>query len=489
MPTHALAATTDPVSQAIVGATLILLFALMTIEKAHRVLVALGAVSLLWAVSYLTPYRLLSLDAAQAALDLNVLLLLAGMMAVVGVLKATGVFEWSVHRLLGDRPANPATVFSLLIWFTGIASAFLDNVTTVIFVTPIAIGVATRLGRDPRVLLLPVIMAANIGGAATLIGDPPNIMVGSAAALPFLAFLVTVAPPVLVMMVTLDAMLRWRHRTVLSGRVPPPTDGAPLAVIADPRLLRAMAWISGGILLGFLTHGFTGMPAAVPAVIGAAAALVVQDVYYLRAHRPSLEERRHGILAILEHEIEWPTLVFFALLFMVVGAAVDTDLIGTLARGLQLGILDGSAALGLGQTATLLFAALLILWVAAILSSLVDNIPFVAVSIPIVAELNATLGATSAVLWWALALGACLGGNGTPIGASANVTTLDLAARRGVRIAFREYLATGIPVLLATLVIASLWLVAYVRLGNSVAAVASLVLVAVGVGVRLLRTG
>lgn len=489
MPTHDIVATTDPVSQVIVAAHLVILFVLLTLEQAHRVLVALGAVATLWAFTYLTQYKLLSFEAAHTAIDLNVLLLLAGMMAVVGLLKATGVFEVGVSRLLGDRPARPAVILTLLIWATGVASAFLDNVTTVIFVTPIALSVATRLGLDPKVLLLPVIMAANIGGAATLIGDPPNIMVGSAAELPFTAFLVTVAPPVLVMMLVLDAMVRWRHRRVLHQAIVPVAHDGPPPQVTDPRLLRGMLAISAGILIGFMTHGITGMPAAVPAVIGAAAALVLQDTLYLRTHQPSEEERRHGILSILEHEIEWPTLVFFALLFMVVGAAVDTGLIGSLAHALQRGILEGSAALDLGDTGTVLFAALLILWVAGILSALVDNIPFVAVSIPIVADLNGTLAIGGAVLWWALALGACLGGNGTPIGASANVTTLDLAARRGVRISFREYLATGVPVLLATLGLASLWLVAYVRMGNAVAAGASLAVVAAGLAWRLIRRG
>ncbi len=246
-----------------------------------------------------------------------------------------------------------------------------------------------------------------------------------------------------------------------------------------------MGWVSAGILVGFLTHGMTGMPAAVPAVVGAAAALVLQDVLYLRDHQPSEEERQHGILAILEHDVEWPTLVFFAMLFITVGAAVNTGLIESLAHGLEAGIVDGSAALGLDDTGTLLFAGLLILWVAGILSALIDNIPFVAVSIPIVADLGGTLGDPSAALWWALALGACLGGNGTPIGASANVTTLDLAARRGVRISFREYLGVGVPVLLITLMIASLWLAAYVELSPAIATTVSLAAFVIALGFRL----
>ena len=477
MHAEALHATTDPISQLIVGVVLVMLFVLLTRENAHRVLLALLAVSTLWAVTYLTPWHLVTLEGAVHHLDLNVLLLLAGMMAVVGVLKATGVFAWAVGRLLQGRTAQPLVVITMLLWLTGIASAFLDNVTTVIFMAPIALGIARRLSLDPRAMLLPIIMASNIGGAATLIGDPPNIMVGSFAGLSFLDFLVTLTPPIVLMMVLLGIVVHRRFGEALT-----PRDGGVVEEvvpeITDRTLLRGMAWISGGILVGFLTHGFTGMPAAVPATIGAAAALLLQDIHYLRTHRPSDEERRHGILEVIENDIEWPTLVFFALLFITVGAAVDTGLIGSLAQGLERVILSGSAALGLGTEGTLLFGAMLILVVAGIASGLIDNIPFVAVSIPIVGEMVATLPGETVVLWWALALGACLGGNLTPIGASANVTTLDLAARQGTRISFKEFLAVGIPVTSMTLVIASGWLATRIHFGDGPAAAASLLLAA-----------
>jgi Na+/H+ antiporter NhaD/arsenite permease-like protein len=470
------AVTTDPTSRAIVAMVLGTLFALLTLEKAHRVLVALTAVALLWAISYLTPWRVLTLETAHAALDLNVLLLLAGMMALVGVLKATGVFDWAAVRMLRGRAHLPMAVLGSLLWGTGVASAFLDNVTTVIFVVPIALGIATRLGVDARALLLPIVMAANVGGTATLIGDPPNIMVGSAAGLTFVAFLATTAPPVLLMMVLLHRLVRRRYGNMLEASTSGEAIALAVPAIADPRLLRGMTWIGGGVLLGFLTHGATGMPAAVPAVIGAAAALILQDQLYLQTHRPSPEERRHGILGIIEHEIEWPTLVFFALLFILVGAAVETGLMAALAHGLETAIFACRDALGLGPTGTLVLAAVLVLWVAGVLSALIDNIPFVAVSLPVIASLSANLASGSMILWWALALGACLGGNGSPIGASANVTTLDLAARQGVRTTFREFLALGVPVVLMTLGTATLWIVTYVTLGNRIAAPASLAL-------------
>ena len=224
-----------------------------------------------------------------------------------------------------------------------------------------------------------------------------------------------------------------------------------------------------------------------PATIGAAAALLLQDVLYLRAHRASDEERRHGILEIIENDIEWPTLVFFALLFIIVGAAVETGLIGSLAEGLASLIFAGRDALGLGDEGTLLFAAMLILLVAGVVSGLVDNIPFVAVSIPIVGEMVATLPGEATVLWWALALGACLGGNLTPIGASANVTTLDLAARQGTRISFREFLAIGVPVTAMTLAVSAGWLALRIHLGDPVAAGSALAVVAVVLLARRLR--
>jgi Na+/H+ antiporter NhaD/arsenite permease-like protein len=469
------ALTTDPISQGIVATALLALFVLLTMEKSHRVLVALGMVSAIWAISYLTPWKVLTLEAAQAAIDLNVLLLLAGMMAVVGVLKQTGAFEWGVARLLAGRVDQPVVMLSLLIWVTAIASAFLDNVTTVIFVVPITLGVARQLGVDPRGILLPVVMAANVGGTATLIGDPPNIMIGSAAPLAFTDFLINVAAPVLVMMVGLDLASRRRFQAHL--RVHPPAPSAldvTIPAIRDRTLLVGMSIVSVAVLIGFLAHGFTGMPAAVPAIIGAAVGLAFQDWLYLRHHKPSAEERRHGILAVIEHEIEWPTLVFFALLFMLVGAAVGTGLIGTLAHGLESAILAGRDAFGLSPRATVIFAALLVMWVAGVMSGIIDNIPFVAVSIPIVATLTGALAEGSNVLWWALALGACLGGNLTPIGASANITTLDLAARQGTRITFREFVRVGIPTVALSLLTASIWVVLYVVLGNRLAAPLSL---------------
>jgi Na+/H+ antiporter NhaD/arsenite permease-like protein len=479
---HVLTNTTDPVSQGIVGVVLVALFVLLTLEKAHRVLVALGAVSLLWLITYLSPWHLVTFDSAVEHLDLNVLMLLAGMMALVGVLRSTGVFEWAVVRLMSGAAGQPERALRIIVWFTGIASALADNVTCVIFVTPIALGTARSLNIKPLGMLLPMIMAANIGGTATLVGDPPNIMIGSGAGLTFVDFLRHLTAPALLMLVMLEwvsvRVFREALRPVRTAIVSHESTNASRGP-TDPVLLRGLLIISTLVLIGFLTHGITGMPAAVPAIVGAGAALVLQDFRYLRLHDATIDERKHGILSILEHEIEWPTLAFFTFLFIIVGAAVDTGLMERVALLLRDGIASLRTGFGLSETGTLIVAALLVLWAAGILSAMIDNIPFVAVCIPIIHNLLPTLGVNSGIMWWALALGACLGGNGTPIGASANVTTIGLSEHAGHPITFRQFLRFGVPVAIGTLIVSSAWVVAYLLLGQGNAMIGTLLVAAV----------
>ena len=233
-------------------------------------------------------------------------------------------------------------------------------------------------------------------------------------------------------------------------------------------------------MLGFLTHSLTHMPVAVPAVIGVAAVLFAQDYYYLKQHRPTAEERQHGVLAILERDIEWPTLAFFLFLFILVGAAVSTGLIESLAQALAWTVGRISAGAGLSPTATLLAAALIVLWVSGFLSAVIDNIPYTAVTIPLVASLIERLqaGPDGQVLWWALALGACLGGNGTLIGASANVTVTGLAEKDGQRISFAEFTAFGARVTAITLAMSSVYLGLWLYVGSTPVNLAGLALLA-----------
>jgi Na+/H+ antiporter NhaD/arsenite permease-like protein len=486
--------TRDALSQGIVAAILVGVFALLAADRVHRVLIPIGAVALIWLISYFSPFKLISFTAAQRAVDLNVILLLFAMMALVGVLKTTNVFAWAADRLLERSRGNPSRAARLIIWFTGILSAILDNVTTVIFTYPMASEMARRLRINGSAFFLPMVMAANIGGTATLIGDPPNVLIGAdpRTGLSFMDFIYNLTVPCTFMMI----VLVWYSRRYYPDDIGrgADTDHADAAqptgaVLQNVPLLRTTCWITVLIFAGFMTHTLTHMPVAVPAVIGVAAILFAQDYYYLREHKPRAEQRQHGVLAILERDIEWPTLAFFLFLFMLVGAAVATGLIESLAQGLAWLIAAISGGLDFSPKATLLLAALLILWVSGFLSALIDNIPYTAVTIPLVAslltELNA--GADGQILWWALALGACLGGNGTLIGASANVTVTGLAEKDGKRISFNEFTAFGSRVAVLTLLMSSAYLALWLYVGSVVVNLAGAALLAVLFGVMRLR--
>lgn len=493
---HSLESTRDALSQGIVAAILIGVFALLAMDRVHRVLVPIGAVGLLWLLTYLTPFKLISFEAAKNAIDLNVILLLFAMMALVGVLKTTNVFAWAVDRLLERARGNARRAARLIMWFTAVLSAILDNVTTVIFTYPMAADMARRLRINASGFLLPMVMAANIGGAATLIGDPPNVLIGADArtGLSFMDFIEHLSVPCLFMMVVLVGY---------SGRYFPNDIGAKADVdhpeaatptgaqLQNVPLLRATCWITILIFIGFMTHPLTHMPVAVPAIIGIAGILFAQDYYYLKEHRPTQEERQHGVLAILERDIEWPTLAFFIFLFVLVGAAVETGLIESLAQALAWVIGQASDALNLSTRGTLLLAALILLWMSGILSAFVDNIPYTAVTIPLVTSLAVQLtpGPEGQVLWWALALGACLGGNGSLIGASANVTVTGLAEKDGTRISFNEFTSFGARVTGITLLMSSAYLALWLYVGIGMVNLVGGVLIVLLIGLATTNWG
>ncbi len=486
------ASTHDAISQGLVAAILVGVFALLAADRVHRVLIPIGAVALIWTISYLTPFRLISFEASKEAVDLNVILLLFAMMALVGVLKTTNIFPWAVDRLLERSRGNPSRSAALIIWFTGILSALLDNVTTVIFAYPMASEMARRLRINGAAFFLPMVMAANIGGTATLIGDPPNVLIGTdvRAHLTFLDFVYNLAMPCTVMMVALVWYSRryYPHDIGRDADRDHPGVAAPTgAALVNLPLLRVTLGVSLLILAGFAASAFSGMPVAVPAVIGVACILFAQDYFYLKEHRPTAEERQHGVLDILANDVEWPTLAFFLFLFVLVGAAVETGLIGSLATALGWAIDGISGGLALSPRATLLVAALIVLWVSGFLSALIDNIPYTAVTIPLVAALlgRMTPGADGQVLWWALALGACLGGNGTLIGASANVTVTGLAEKDGQRIWFNEFTAFGARVTAITLALSSAYLALWLYLGGSSVNLAGAAVLALFIGFRL----
>ena len=284
--------TRDALSQGIVAAILVGVFALLAADRVHRVLIPIGAVAVVWLISYFSPFKLISFEAAKEAVDLNVILLLFSMMALVGVLKTTNVFPWAVDRLLERSRGNPSRAAQLIIWFTGVLSAILDNVTTVIFAYPMASEMARRLKINGSAFFLPMVMAANIGGTATLIGDPPNVLIGAdpRTGLSFMDFIYHLTVPCTFMMFVLVWYCR-RYYSKDIGRAPTPITPKPPADRRGTQnvpLLRATCSITALIFLGFMTHTFTHMQVAVPAVIGIAAILFAQDYYYLKEHKPTL---------------------------------------------------------------------------------------------------------------------------------------------------------------------------------------------------------
>lgn len=372
-------------------------------------------------------------EAASEFIDWNTIGLLAGMMVMVVILNKTGIFEYLAIKSAQLGKARPGRILILLSIVTAVLSAFLDNVTTVILMVPVTFLIADALGVSPLPYLLSQVMASNIGGAATLIGDPPNILIGSAANLSFMDFVLNLAPIVLLTLPFALGFFYFVFRRDLRA-----DDEAESTVkqmnargsIRDAILLRKSLIVLGAVILGFFLHGLLHLEAATIALFGAAALMLYA--------RSDVEE--------VLREVEWPTLLFFVGLFVLVGGLEVTGFIGRIAELLT--AFEGSLAL----------TAMLVMWGSAIASGIVDNIPFTATMIPVVREFAQAEGLSEGQvrpLWWALAIGADFGGNLTLIGASANVVVAGMSERAGKKISFPKFMAYGIPVTLISLVVAT----------------------------------
>jgi Na+/H+ antiporter NhaD/arsenite permease-like protein len=422
---------------------LIVVYALIAFEFMHRTLAALLGAALLLTVTYTAgtfnpDFVILTFEDAIHAIDMNVIFLLMAMMIIVGVLKKTGVFQWMAYKSFQIAKGNVFVLAAILMAVTAVSSAFLDNVTTMLLMIPVTIEIALTLKINPVTLMLPEAFASNVGGTATLIGDPPNIMIGSYAKLSFVDFVqnLTVVNGI-ALVISIVYFLYWYKKDYLKAQV-----GDVQVLISrlkeEYKITNMRLLSQGGIILGitiflFIIHGTLHMEPSIAALLGAALLMVISRV---------------DIVEMLEHEIEWPTLVFFMMLFIVVAGAEETGLIQIIA--------DWVKEMAKGS---LVAAVLMILWVSAIASAIIDNIPFTATMLPIVAYLNTVIpGAESGILWWSLALGACLGGNGTMIGASANVVTVGMAERAGYPISFMEYAKTAFIPMIISIVLCSFWL-------------------------------
>ncbi len=406
-------------------------YVLIATEKIHRVKVALGGAILMVLIGATNAEH--AFFSPEAGIDWNVLSLLLGMMLIVGVLKRTGIFEfvaiWSVKRARG----KPFRVMVILVVVTAVASAALDNVTTVLLIAPVTFLVCERLGLPVAPYLIAEAMASNIGGTATLVGDPPNIIIASRADLTYDEFLVHLAPLVVVLMVVFVGLCRVLFRAAFVYR--PERVEAVMALdekeaIRDRRLLVVGLAVLTAVTAAFVLQSLLHLEPSVVALVG--------GLVLLALSRLDAED--------VARDVEWPTLIFFAGLFVMVGALVNTGVIDTLA----------TSAANAAQS-RLAWASVGLLWGSAVFSGLVDNIPYVATMSPVVAELVTAEGGGEQArsLWWSLALGADLGGNATAVGASANVVVLGLAEKAGHRIGFWGFTKYGLVVAFVTIALST----------------------------------
>jgi Na+/H+ antiporter NhaD/arsenite permease-like protein len=406
----------------------VLTYALIATERIHKTVAALvGGVAIIL-------LGVVDQEHAFESIDFNVIFLLAGMMVLAAIIRRTGVFGWLAVRAARVAGGDGYRILVVTSLITAVASAFLDNVTTVILVGPITLFLAARLGLSPLPFIISSILASNIGGAATLIGDPPNILIGSAASLDFVAFLVHMTPLAVVCLAVYLVGARWLFGGQLT--IAPELRDQLLAMderqmITDPSLLRVSLIVLGATLLGFLVHGLVGWEPGTVALAGAALLLLLSRL------------EPHDVL----RDVEWTTLFFFIGLFIMVGGLIEVGVIDLIAA--QIGDLTGGA---LAPT------SFLILWLSAGLSAIIDNIPYTATMIPVVEQLVASQGHDADVFWWALAIGADFGGNATIIAASANVTLASLSEREGHPIRFGTFVRYGLPVTLVTIGIASVYI-------------------------------
>ncbi len=409
-------------------------YVLIATERVHRTAAALGGAGLMLLVHAADAES--AFFAEESAIDWNVIFLLLGMMVIVGVLKLTGVFEylaiWAAKRARG----RPFRLMVMLVVITAVASALLDNVTTVLLIAPVTFLVCERLALPAAPYLIAEVIASNIGGTATLVGDPPNIIIASRAGLTFNDFLIHLAPLVVILMVVFVGMCRFLFRDAFRYDPERAADIMRLnerEAIHDPRLLVQSLVVLAIVIAAFVLHPVLHYEPSIVALLGAG--------LLVAATRVTAEESIR--------EVEWPTLVFFMGLFVMVGALVNTGVIGSISQAAA----DATEGrLGL--------AAMVLLGASGVLSAIVDNIPYVATMSPIVADLVQAHGESGQVLWWALALGADLGGNATAIGASANVVILGIAERNNAPISFWQFTRYGLVVTAVTiaLCVPYLWL-------------------------------
>ncbi len=413
------------------GIIFVFMYMVIVSEKIHRTVAAvLGAVAMLL-------LGILSQEQAIHHVDFNTLGLLVGMMVLVGVTSHTGLFDYVAVKAAKVAKAEPRRLLIYLGLITAVFSAFLDNVTTVLLMVPVTFSITQKLHLKPIPFLLTQIIASNIGGTATLIGDPPNIMIGSAVKeLTFVAFIENLAPIAFINLAIVIFIMEVIYRKNLETK--PELQAEMMQMdekesLKDMKLLYKALFVLGLTILGFFTHSLTHIENSTIALAGGFLLLL-------------LAGGSHHLVESTMKSVEWATIFFFIGLFIAVGGLIETGIIGSLAQ-------QAVELTGGDVTAT----SLLVLWLSAIVSSVLDNIPFVATMIPLIQGMGEMGVSNLEPIWWSLALGACLGGNGTLVGASANLIVAGLAAERGVRITFINYLKVGFPIMIFTIVLSTVY--------------------------------
>lgn len=408
----------------------VIAYAIIISEKIHRTVVALAGAVLMILLGVLNQ------EQALEGVDFNTLGLLIGMMVIVGIARHCGMFQYLAIWASKLGKGKPVPIFLLLGLLTAVLSALLDNVTTVLLTVPVTFVVANNLKLNPKPFLIGAILLSNIGGTATLIGDPPNILIGSAAGLSFNDFIFNLTPiSLIVTFVTLGLLYWWYRKNLVSQPGTQETIMAfrPEEAITDKPLLWKSLFVIGLVLVGFFTHSITHLEGATIALAGAALLLL------LTLHEPEEYLR----------EVEWTTIFFFAGLFVLVTGLEHVGAIRMLAEKL-IEITGGNSSI----------LTIALLWGSGIFSAVIDNIPFVATMIPLIKDIGAISGMALGPLWWALALGADIGGNATIVGASANVVVSGMAGKEGHRIGFGEYMKVAVPMTVVALLICTgyVWL-------------------------------
>ena len=420
-------------------ALLVATYATIMTEKLNRAIVALLGASLMISLG------ILNQEQAVEGIDFNTLALLTGMMLIVAIARQSGIFQFVAILSAKAARANPAGILAMLGIVTAILSALLDNVTTVLLIAPVTLVICRELEVKAYPFLFGEILASNIGGTATLIGDPPNIIIGSAAGLTFMDFVYALAPVVIVILLFNSVAVHFIWGRSMSATLEAKARVMALdhrdAITDQPLMLKSVAVIAL-VILGFVLAHSLHMEAGTIALFGAAILLLLANI------GKSAEKQHHHLIESF-NEVEWITIFFFVGLFIVVAGVEHAGLLRIMADWL-IGISGGDMhTLGLAM-----------LWVSAILSAIIDNIPFVATMIPVIKNMGPTFGGQEALLplWWSLSLGACLGGNGTLIGASANLTVAGIGERAGVPFRFLEFAKIAFPLMLVSIAISHAYL-------------------------------